>query len=641
MSNRDATIRSSAVIALAVCVIGMALWFMWWLTPPEIDPPASLAAIEQVREVLVDEAEANLALHPAMKARRFDAAVRDIVEREDPVVDGWDTERFSELADHQLKVLGDLLCRPGQIEQSQLDSICSERYRGTLCPEDLSLELKDEHFVVRRNAGKTQMGNVQGCDALRGALKQQANAFDSGTVRRFKFKTIRVELSGRTARTTSYFQMSSLPTDVGTTSTDSPAGDGIQVSATWDCDWITGVGEFPVLERIVVSDYEEVRSREQQTFVDATLAQFDGVDAFDSQLVYGRDHWYSNLEGSIGVEGRGNGIAIGDVNGDGLEDIYICQPAALPNKLFIRANDGSLKDVSRRSGVDWLDSTRGALFVDMDNDGDQDLVLTVGSRVLIHANNGVGKFRVAAAIATVSNLFSISAADFDNDGDLDLYVCGYSGIQQIRPEDIFASPVPYHDANNGAPNLLLRNDGNWQFLDVTQAHGLDIHNLKFSLASVCDDFDNDGDLDIYVANDFGRNNLYRNDGGTFVDTADRAGVEDIGPGMSAATGDFNNDGLPDLYVSNMFSSAGSRITHNPQFKPTAGESDLLGFRRHARGNSLFENVGDGRFLDRSEASGTMMGRWAWGSQFVDINNDGWRDVYVTNGFVTADNNNDL
>jgi hypothetical protein len=91
----------------------------------------------------------------------------------------------------------------------------------------------------------------------------------------------------------------------------------------------------------------------------------------------------------------------------------------------------------------------------------------------------------------------------------------------------------------------------------------------------------------------------------------------------------------------MFSSAGSRITHNPKFKPGAARDDLLGFQRHARGNSLFKNDGGKGFTDESVPAGVTMGRWAWGSLFTDINNDGWRDVYVTNGFVTADNNNDL
>jgi hypothetical protein len=401
--------------------------------------------------------------------------------------------------------------------------------------------------------------------------------------------------------------------------------------------------ETPRLGAIHVSDYEQIECprRSGPLFADCTESAFTGLPVLAEQLVYGRDHWYGNLEVSIGVEGRGNGIAIGDVDGDGLEDIYLCQPAALPNRLFLRNTDGSLRDVSIAAGVDWLDSSRAALLVDIDNDGDQDLLLTQSTHIVLHENDGRACFKVRAKILSASRLFSMNAVDYDNDGDLDLFVCGYSGASRTRPEDIFASPVPYHDANNGAPNLLLRNDGNWRFTDVTGDAGLDANNLRFSLASTWEDFDNDGDVDLYVANDFGRNNLYRNDDGHFVDIAAEAGVEDIGPGMSAAWGDYNNDGLMDIYVSNMFSSAGSRITHNPQFKPDATANDLMGFRRHARGNSLFENLGNGTFADRAVESGTTMGRWAWGSLFVDINNDGWRDVYVANGFVTADNNNDL
>jgi hypothetical protein len=201
--------------------------------------------------------------------------------------------------------------------------------------------------------------------------------------------------------------------------------------------------------------------------------------------------------------------------------------------------------------------------------------------------------------------------------------------------------MPFHDANNGAPNVMLRNDGGWSFTDVTESIGLRENGMRFSYAAAWDDFDDDGDLDVYVANDFGRNNLYRNDDGFFVDVAPELDVEDIGPGMSAAWGDYNNDGRPDLYVSNMFSSAGNRITHQEQFKTSLDAREKKLFQRHARGNSLFENLGSAGFRDRSVDLGVTLGRWAWGSLFVDVNNDGWEDLYVTNGFITAGGGNDL
>lgn len=599
----------------------------------------------------------QLELLPTSKQRTYDATIRDIIVREDPEVDGWQTEKFNELADKQLKQLGKLLSDASLIDKQHALALATSDFRGAIRPQHLNVAFEDGAFQVMRPSAKQSpqksgaaSSESRGLDVFLAATRAQANALGHGK-RRFKFKTIRVNLSPGAAATRSYFQLHSL------------GDDSVQVNSTWDCEWRME-GRAPKLASVSVTNYEEIRRQQGESvtghFADMTRSLFAGNDSLDEQFVFGRDHWYANLEGSIGVEGRGNGIAIGDANGDGLDDVYICQPAALPNRLFIREVDGSMRDTSSEAGVDWLDSSRGALFVDMDNDGDQDLVLTQSSRVLVHENDGSGKFELKASIPTISRLFSINAIDYDQDSDLDLYVCGYSGVQQIRPEDIFASPVPYHDANNGAPNLLLHNDGDWQFRDVTKQVGLDENNLRFSLASFWDDFDNDGDLDVYVANDFGRNNLYRNDltaGGRFVDIAGAVGVEDIGPGMSASSGDVDNDGRPDIYVSNMFSSAGSRITQMSQFKPEANETDLAGFKRHARGNSLFRNVlggagqgskgsknwpmGELNFADKSVESGTTMGRWAWGSLLVDINNDGWRDAYVTNGFVTADNNNDL
>jgi len=171
------------------------------------------------------------------------------------------------------------------------------------------------------------------------------------------------------------------------------------------------------------------------------------------------------------------------------------------------------------------------------------------------------------------------------------------------------------------------------------------NNHRFSFATAWEDYDNDGDLDLYVANDFGRNVLFRNDlneeGRRFTDVSRQAGVEDIAAGMSVTWGDYNHDGWMDLYVSNMFSSAGSRITSQSQFKRDEDDQTRKDIQRHARGNSLFENQGDGTFRDVSVDAAVTMGRWAWGSLFVDINNDGWEDLYVANGFFTTPDTGDL
>ena len=160
-----------------------------------------------------------------------------------------------------------------------------------------------------------------------------------------------------------------------------PDSSRVQVNSTWDCEWSLETGK-PKLAKISTFDYEEIQTQPgtAEPFSDATRAVFQEGLVLDEQLIHGRDHWYNQLEATIGVEGRGNGIAIADVNNDGLEDIYLCQPAALPNRLFLRNSDGTLRDVSEESRVDWIDSTRAALFVDLDNDGQAEL--------FIASNNG-------------------------------------------------------------------------------------------------------------------------------------------------------------------------------------------------------------------------------------------------------------
>jgi hypothetical protein len=297
------------------------------------------------------------------------------------------------------------------------------------------------------------------------------------------------------------------------------------------------------------------------------------------------------------------------------------------------------------TGVDLRDHTHSALLVDLDNDGDQDLVLGTLVGVLIYSNDGSGRFSPRTTKLTPDGMpFSLSAADYDNDGDLDLYVCCYSKRRSTVANQfvgIEGRPVPYHDANNGAHNLLLQNNRHWQFPDVTQRIGLGKNNQRFSFAAAWEDYDNDGDQDLYVANDYGRNNLYRNDGGRFVDIAATAGVEDISAGMSVSWGDVDNDGWMDLYVANMFSSAGNRVTYQRRFQPSADVATRTDFQRHARGNSLFSNNGDGTFRDVSQSAAVTMGRWAWGSPLIDLNNDGLKDIVVANGFITQELTDDL
>ena len=196
-------------------------------------------------------------------------------------------------------------------------------------------------------------------------------------------------------------------------------------------------------------------------------------------------------------------------------------------------------------------------------------------------------------------------------------------------------PTPYHDARNGSTNHLWRNEGNRSWVDATVELGLDDGNDRYSLASVFEDFDGDGDLDLYVTNDFGRNNYYEYEDGRFRDVADEAGASDQAAGMGATVADIDLDGDSDILISNMFSSAGLRIASQSDLYMGGQHEDLHDdYVFHARGNTLLSNNGDGTFEDTTEAAGVALGRWAWGAAFFDLDGNGLEDMYVPNGFVT-------
>jgi tetratricopeptide (TPR) repeat protein len=226
----------------------------------------------------------------------------------------------------------------------------------------------------------------------------------------------------------------------------------------------------------------------------------------------------------------------------------------------------------------------------------------------------------------------MAAADFDRDGRLDLYLCCYIYFQS---EDQYQYPAPYEDARDGPPNFLFRNRGAAEgpmFEDVTAETGMNENNDRFSFAPSWCDFDGDGWPDLYVANDFGRANFYRNRNGKFRDEGKQAGLDGAGPGMSASWFDYDGDGRPDLYVSDMWTAAGQRVVADPAFRPAARDREA--FRRHTKGNSLYRNRGDGTFEETSAQEAVEMGRWAWSSGGFDWDLDGAPEIFVATGMVT-------
>lgn len=380
-------------------------------------------------------------------------------------------------------------------------------------------------------------------------------------------------------------------------------------------------------------------------FIDVTAAALGKMESYRTQMLRGVDYWRTVLDSACGIDiYSNNGVAAGDFDNDGFDDIYICQPAGLPNRLYRNRGDGTFEDVTDTAGVGVLDNSACALFADFRNLGLQDLLVVCGSGPLLFLNRGDGTFQLKADAFRFTGLargtFTHAAlADYDGDGRLDIYFCTY---QYYLGLDQYHYPVPYFDARNGPPNCLLHNEGDGRFEERTEISGLNADNDRYSFACAWGDSNSNGLPDLCVANDFGSTQLYRNNGdGTFKVVSDEAHVGDVGAGMGAAWADVNNDGHQDIYITSMWEAAGQRVAEQAQFHSAASEKIRGLYRRHARGNALYRNRGDGTFENVGQQAGADMGRWSWSADFWDFDHDGFADLYVTNGYITSEDRNDL
>jgi len=384
---------------------------------------------------------------------------------------------------------------------------------------------------------------------------------------------------------------------------------------------------------------ESVAKANSPLFIDVTQSFLANCASYKNQLSYGSDYWRTVLDGASGIDVYGNnGVAAGDFDNDGFDDLYVCQPSGLPNRLYRNRGDGTLEDVTEKSAVGVLNATSCALFADFENRGLQDLLIVCDSGPLLFINQGNGKFEhkpgaFSFAKPPLGTFTHAALADYDRDGRLDVYFCLYTYYLGL---DQYHYPSPYFDARNGPPNFLFHNEGNWNFVDRTAAAGLNAENDRYSFACAWGDANGDGAPDLYVANDFGRSNLYRNNGdGTFTAVSDHSGANDAGAGMSACWLDAANSGNQDIYVSNMWSAAGQRIAEQPAFHPDDPPNTKSLYRHHARGNSFYKNSGNGHFENDASRAGLDMGRWAWSSDSWDFDHDGFTDIYVTNGYISG------
>ncbi|MEC7501445.1 MAG: VCBS repeat-containing protein [Planctomycetota bacterium] len=575
-------------------------------------------------------------------------------ELDNPSTDGWQSEAVADQIKHQLEDLLRLANSPMRNTIEKYDAFVSANYRGErLIPNTVESVYEDQFFTINRSKSlpasqpasdselSTSPSDVDRAGFIQSLVDWGKSLGDAAELR-YEIKVIRVEQKADRAKTKQKIAVTGQGKD-----------GGYEQHAVWSCIWQREEmdGHWKLLD-LEILDFEVVSSIDQQEalFLDGTVSVLEKDPCFESQILQSYNtHLKRMQDWRYSARIGWTGMAVADVNGDGREDIYVTQDSGLPNLLLIQQQDGTVLNAADQWGVDWLHDSPAALFLDFDNDRDQDLAVALEAAIVLCANNG-DHFEVKKVLPIPDDVKSLSAADFDLDGKVDLFCCIYDRNSGMGEGGLVAGSAPlnqvFYDSKSGGPNILFRNQGAWNFEDVTDQVGLGEDNVRLSYASAWEDFDNDGDPDLYIANDFAKNQLFRNDlksdAGSnlatphFVDVAEQTGTQDQAGGMSVSWSDQNRDGLMDLYVGNMFSSAGNRVTTQEQFKASQNEGVRGIFTRFSRGNSLFVNRGDGSFEDAGEDAGVAMGRWAWSSCFADVNNDGWQDILIANGFITGE-----
>ena len=349
------------------------------------------------------------------------------------------------------------------------------------------------------------------------------------------------------------------------------------------------------------------------------------------------------------------GITAVDVDADGFHDLFI--PDGVYSRLFRNKADGTFEDITEKSGLAGLDGVSVGVFADYDNDGDKDLFVSRTYNPNQLFRNDGGRFTDVTAASKIGADCCTTVAswgDYNNDGYLDLYVGRYLDPRTKIPTTFYA--------RNGEPNQLYKNNGDGTFTNVTDQAG--VGEVGLCLGTVWGDYDDDGYLDLYVVNDFGRKTLYHNNrNGTFTDVTVKSGTLDYGAGMSASFGDYDNDGRLDLYVANIRSEHGwfaesptvwrymmNTMRQNVwytdmplyfQIFRQSGFGFPAVFKQMASGNSLLRNNGDGTFEDAKWRTSTNPPGWFWGSSFADFDNDGWLDIYSANGWAYNDKGTEI
>ncbi len=326
----------------------------------------------------------------------------------------------------------------------------------------------------------------------------------------------------------------------------------------------------------------------------------------------------------------GASVSVCDFNNDGWNDFYLTTSRyGYPNILYKNMSDGTFENVADKLGVGDINKkgtgvSMGAVWADFNNDGFEDLFVYKWGKPELFLNHRSEKFENVSKNAGMPDWINANSAiwmDYNNDGNIDLLVGGYykAEINLWNLKNTSIMPESFEYANNGGRNYLFENQGDGTFRDVAQEKGLE--STRWTLAMGAIDCNNDGFQDIFIANDYNVDELYLNLQGKGFDEIGKESKIGYAPksGMNVSIADIKNNGNFSIYISN--------IT----------EMGIL-----LQGNNLWEQVENNdkiEFNNNAGIFGVELGGWSYGSQFGDLNNDGYQDLYLANGFVSAKKNN--